>query len=103
MAAVSAVLASIPSPPTGIYHVGPFTIHMYGLMLLLGIAACIWLTGVRWVRWAASGISATAPRSGAAAAGSSAPASTTARRAGTGTPPTTAPGPGRSAAGPAGP
>src|ERR1043166_3561751 len=23
---------------------------MYGLMLLLGIAACIWLTGVRWVR-----------------------------------------------------
>src|SRR5215204_7029212 len=23
---------------------------MYGLMLLLAIAACIWLTGVRWVR-----------------------------------------------------
>jgi len=46
---VSAVLASIPSPPTGVYHVGPLTIHMYGLMLLLGIAACIWLTGKRWV------------------------------------------------------
>jgi prolipoprotein diacylglyceryl transferase len=46
---VSAVLASIPSPPTGVYHVGPLTIHMYGLMLLLGIAACIWLTGRRWV------------------------------------------------------
>jgi len=47
---VSGVLASIPSPPTGVYHVGPLTIHMYGLMLLIGIAACIWLTGKRWVR-----------------------------------------------------
>jgi phosphatidylglycerol---prolipoprotein diacylglyceryl transferase len=48
---MSAVLASIPSPSTGVYHLGPFTIHMYGVMLLLAIAACIWLTGVRWVRW----------------------------------------------------
>ena len=24
---------------------------MYGVMLLLAIAACIWLTGTRWVRW----------------------------------------------------
>ena len=45
------VVGSIPSPATGVYHVGPFTIHMYGVMLLLGIAACLWLTGVRWVRW----------------------------------------------------
>jgi prolipoprotein diacylglyceryl transferase len=44
-------LASIPSPPTGVYTVGPFTIHMYGVMLLLAIAACIWLTGRRWVSW----------------------------------------------------
>jgi prolipoprotein diacylglyceryl transferase len=52
MAPVSAaLLASIPSPPNGVYHVGPLTIHMYGVMLLLAIAACIWLTGVRWVRW----------------------------------------------------
>ena len=51
MAPVRAVLASIPSPPTGVYHVGPLTIHMYGVMLLVAIAACIWLTGVRWVRW----------------------------------------------------
>jgi prolipoprotein diacylglyceryl transferase len=48
---VSAALASIPSPPTGVYHVGPLTIHMYGVMLLVAIAACIWLTGARWVRW----------------------------------------------------
>jgi len=43
-------LASIPSPSSGSVHVGPFTIHMYGLMLLLGIAAAVWLTGVRWTR-----------------------------------------------------
>jgi prolipoprotein diacylglyceryl transferase len=48
---LSALIASIPSPPNGVYHVGPLTIHMYGVMLLLAIAACVWLTGVRWVRW----------------------------------------------------
>jgi prolipoprotein diacylglyceryl transferase len=51
MAPMGAVLASIPSPSTGVYHVGPFTIHMYGVMLLLAIAAAIWLTGVRWVKF----------------------------------------------------
>jgi prolipoprotein diacylglyceryl transferase len=45
------VLAAIPSPSTGVYHLGPFTLHMYGVMLLLAIAACIWLTGRRWVSW----------------------------------------------------
>ncbi len=45
------VLASIPSPSSGVFELGPLTIHMYGVMLLLGIAAAIWLTGVRWVRW----------------------------------------------------
>jgi prolipoprotein diacylglyceryl transferase len=42
--------ASIPSPHTGTIDIGPVTLHMYGLMLLVAIAACIWLTGVRWVR-----------------------------------------------------
>ena len=44
------MLLSIPSPHSGIVSIGPLTLHMYGLMLLLAIAACIWLTGVRWVR-----------------------------------------------------
>ena len=43
-------LASIPSPDTGVVELGPLTVHMYGLMLLLAIAACILVTGVRWVR-----------------------------------------------------
>jgi prolipoprotein diacylglyceryl transferase len=45
------VLGSIPSPSDGTFSLGPLTLHMYGVMLLLGIAACIWLTGRRWVSW----------------------------------------------------
>src|SRR5215213_3279960 len=43
------LLASIPSPSSGVLELGPITIHMYGLMLLAGIAACIFITGKRWV------------------------------------------------------
>jgi prolipoprotein diacylglyceryl transferase len=43
-------LASIPSPSSGNLHLGPLTIHMYGVMLLLGIAAAIAVTGIRWTR-----------------------------------------------------
>ena len=43
-------LASIPSPSSGNLHLGPLTIHMYGVMLLLGIVAAIALTGYRWTR-----------------------------------------------------
>jgi prolipoprotein diacylglyceryl transferase len=45
------VLAYFPSPHTNVLHAGPLTIHMYGLMLLAAIVACIWLTGYRWTRW----------------------------------------------------
>jgi prolipoprotein diacylglyceryl transferase len=45
------LLANIPSPSSGTIDVGPFTIHMYGLMLLLAIAGAVALTGWRWVRW----------------------------------------------------
>jgi prolipoprotein diacylglyceryl transferase len=48
---IGAALAYIPSPANGTFHLGPLTLHMYGLMLLLGIAACIWLTGRRWTSW----------------------------------------------------
>ncbi len=43
------LLASIPSPSSGALELGPLTVHMYGLMLLAGIAAAIWLTGRRYV------------------------------------------------------
>jgi prolipoprotein diacylglyceryl transferase len=44
-------LASIPSPSSGVVDLGPLHLHAYGITLLLAIAACIWLTGVRWTRW----------------------------------------------------
>jgi prolipoprotein diacylglyceryl transferase len=44
-------LAFIPSPSTNDFHLGPLTIHMYGVMLLLGIATAVWLTRRRWVQW----------------------------------------------------
>ena len=43
-------VASIPSPSTGEFSIGPLSLHMYGLMLLLAIAACVALTGYRWTR-----------------------------------------------------
>jgi len=45
------LLYSIPSPHSGTIDVGPFSIHLYGVMLLLAIAACAALTGYRWVKW----------------------------------------------------
>ena len=44
------MLASIPSPDNGTIDLGPLVLHMYGLMLLLAIAACVGLTGIRYVR-----------------------------------------------------
>ena len=44
------MIGSIPSPHSGTLDLGPFVLHMYGLMLLLAIAAAVALTGVRYVR-----------------------------------------------------
>ena len=42
------MLFFIPSPHTGVVHLGPLQLHMYGLTLLVAILACVWLTGHRW-------------------------------------------------------
>ncbi len=44
------LLASIPSPSSGVLELGPLTLHMYGLMLLLGVAGAVVVTGLRWQR-----------------------------------------------------
>jgi prolipoprotein diacylglyceryl transferase len=46
---VTSLLASIPSPSSGTLDLGPFTIHLYGLTLLLAIVAATVITGRRWV------------------------------------------------------
>lgn len=44
----AAVLASIPSPPQGVWHLGPFPVRAYAIAILLGIVAALWLTRRRW-------------------------------------------------------
>jgi prolipoprotein diacylglyceryl transferase len=41
-------LAYIPSPSVGEVHLGPMPLRGYSLMVILGIAAAIWLGGRRW-------------------------------------------------------
>jgi phosphatidylglycerol---prolipoprotein diacylglyceryl transferase len=43
-------LAYISSPSTNGFDVGPFTIHLYGLTILLAIVAAVALIGYRWTR-----------------------------------------------------
>jgi prolipoprotein diacylglyceryl transferase len=40
---------SIPSPPQGVWHLGPLPIRAYALCILAGIAVAFWLTRRRWV------------------------------------------------------
>ena len=42
------MVASIPSPSSGILNIGPLHVHLYGLTLLVAILACVWLTSRRW-------------------------------------------------------
>jgi prolipoprotein diacylglyceryl transferase len=48
MPLASLPLASIPSPSSGTFNLGPLVVHLYGLTLLLAIVACIALTVQRW-------------------------------------------------------
>ncbi len=41
--------AFIPSPPQGVWHLGPFPIRAYALLILIGIFVAIWITDKRWV------------------------------------------------------
>jgi len=46
---VIALLSSIPSPSRNVLHVGPLTIRLYGIMLVIGIIAAVLLFRRRWV------------------------------------------------------
>lgn len=43
------ILAFIPSPPTGVWHLGPLPIRAYALCIILGVVACMWIGERRWV------------------------------------------------------
>jgi len=40
---------SIPSPPQGVWHLGPVPIRGYALCIIVGIVAAIWIGERRWV------------------------------------------------------
>lgn len=44
-------LASIPSPSDGTIDIGPVPLHVYGLLLAVGVVVASWMTERRWVRW----------------------------------------------------
>ena len=55
MSVADGVIGFLSSPSTNVVHLGPLTVHMYGLMLLAGIAAALWLTRRRWLRMGGDG------------------------------------------------
>ncbi|MFE3546153.1 prolipoprotein diacylglyceryl transferase [Nocardia sp. NPDC059177] len=48
MGAVNSVLAYIPSPPQGVWQLGPFPLRAYALCIIIGIVAAIWWGERRW-------------------------------------------------------
>lgn len=47
-AALSTLPAYIPSPPTNGISIGSLRLHVYGLMIALGVVAAVWLSQKRW-------------------------------------------------------
>ena len=43
------ILASIPSPAQGVWHLGPLPIRAYALCIILGVVVAVWLGEKRWV------------------------------------------------------
>ncbi|HEY3895975.1 MAG TPA: prolipoprotein diacylglyceryl transferase [Pseudonocardiaceae bacterium] len=43
------MLASLPSPPQGIWYLGPIPIRAYALCIIAGILVALWWTRRRWV------------------------------------------------------
>ena len=48
IADAAAVVASIPSPPSGSIEIGPLTLRLYGLMIALGALAAVEIARARW-------------------------------------------------------
>jgi prolipoprotein diacylglyceryl transferase len=48
MRSVPTLLASIPSPDSGTVDIGPLPLHMYGLLLAVGVLVAAWIAERRW-------------------------------------------------------
>ena len=45
------LLASIPSPSSGTLDLGPFSIHVYGILLAVGVLVAVMIWTRRWASW----------------------------------------------------
>jgi len=45
-----ALLASIPSPGRGVWHLGPLPVRGYALCIILGVIVAVWIGDKRWVQ-----------------------------------------------------
>lgn len=45
---IAGVLASIPSPDSGVWELGPIPIRGYALSIIVGILVAVWVGGRRW-------------------------------------------------------
>jgi prolipoprotein diacylglyceryl transferase len=46
---VTEILASIPSPAQGVWHLGPLPVRAYALCIIAGIVVCCWISEKRWL------------------------------------------------------
>ena len=44
-------LAYIPSPTFSKFEIGPVTIHMYAICILVGVCVAVWILSTRWKRY----------------------------------------------------
>jgi prolipoprotein diacylglyceryl transferase len=45
------MLASIPSPADGALDLGPISLHVYGILLAIGVVVAAWMASRRWKQW----------------------------------------------------
>lgn len=48
MSPPASVVAAIPSPAQGVWHLGPLPVRAYALCIVMGIIVAVWLTERRW-------------------------------------------------------
>jgi prolipoprotein diacylglyceryl transferase len=50
VASLASFLAYIPSPSRGVFYIGPIPLHVYGLMLAIGVLAATRVAEIQWAR-----------------------------------------------------
>ncbi|WP_217649601.1 prolipoprotein diacylglyceryl transferase [Saccharopolyspora flava] len=48
-ASATPFLANIPSPPQGVWYIGPIPLRAYALCIIVGIVLAVWISNRRWI------------------------------------------------------